>query len=122
MKHSSSLIHLKDSQYLWHFLEIHEKTFSEFNNYKNSIEVVLGESIKDFQSKYDIDIVPYLFTAYCSKQAVFYRFILYLKKYVDIKNVFQQDMANDIFVFSLLENSETFEIITILILFQYFFL
>ena len=122
MKHSSSLTHLKDSQYLWHFLEIHEQPFSEFNNYKNNIEIILGESITDFQSKYDIDVLPYMFTAYCSKHKIFHRFMLYLKKYVDIKNVIQQDMANDIFVFRLLENSEPFEIITILILFQYFFL
>jgi len=122
MKHSSSLTHLKDSQYLWHFLDIHEQPFSAFNTYKDNIKTTLGENIIDFQTKYDIDVLPYLFTAFCSNQATFQRFILYLQKYVDTKNVIQQDMANDIFIFRLLENSEPFEIITILILFQYFFL
>lgn len=122
MKHSSGLTHLKDSQYLWHFLEKHEHPIANFTNYKTTVETSMEEIIEHFQRNYDIDIVPYLFTAHCSDKATFYRFILYLKKYLDIKTTHVHDEPNDTFVLHLLKQSECFEIMTILILFQYFFL
>lgn len=124
MKHSqtSSISHLKDSQYLWHFLDIHEQPFSQYTKYKSILTEDIENSAKDFQTKYDIDVLPYLFTAFYTNPNTFHRFILYLKRYIDLQDNIQNDVANDIFVLNLLERSEPFEIIIILIAFQYFFL
>lgn len=122
MKHSSNLTHLKDSQYLWHFLEIHEKPFAEYNDYKSNMDISVEEQVRGFQNKFDIDISPYLFTAHCLDSNTFHRFVLYMKRYIDVKDVKDHGVTNDMFTLHILEQSEAYEIMTILLLFQYFFI
>ncbi len=122
MKHATCLTHLNDSQYLWYFLEIHDKAFTDYEQYKYNIDYYTEIISKDFQSKYDINILPYLYTAYTSNANIFHRFLLYLHKYIDKNIEFNNDLSNDRFICKLLETCEPYQIMATLLSFQYYFL